>query len=312
MRRIRDLRGARQRALPARRRCPASPTSTSARRRSPSASARRCARTTTSPAPTAATATAWPRAPPSTACSASSSARRRATAAARAAPCTSPTTRTGNLGANAIVGGSAGHRHRRRASRPRCAAPTRWRSASSARARWARASSTRSMNMAALWKLPGHLRLREQPLQRVHALLGDHRRRHRGARRRLRHPGRGGRRAGRPRRLRRRASRRSSARAPARAPPSSLCNTYRFHGHHVGDVDRAYYRSQGGGDGLVGERDPLALLAEWLRCRGRGRRRRALERIESEIARRGRGRRGASPLAAPFPDPGEVDEHVYP
>src|ERR1044071_1413728 len=27
-------------------------------------------------------------------------------------------------------------------------------------------------------------------------------------------------------------------------PTFLLCNTYRFHGHHVGDVDRAYYRSK--------------------------------------------------------------------
>ena len=123
-------------------RCPAWRICTSARRRSPSASARPSGRTTTSPRPTAATGTAWPRAPTSAACSRSCWARRRATAAARAARCTSPTTQNGNLGANAIVGGSTGIATGAAFSAS-TAAPTRWRSASSARAPSARACSTR-------------------------------------------------------------------------------------------------------------------------------------------------------------------------
>ena len=27
-------------------------------------------------------------------------------------------------------------------------------------------------------------------------------------------------------------------------PAFLLCHTYRYHGHHVGDINRAYYRSQ--------------------------------------------------------------------
>ena len=27
-------------------------------------------------------------------------------------------------------------------------------------------------------------------------------------------------------------------------PSFLLCNTYRYHGHHVGDINRAYYRSK--------------------------------------------------------------------
>ena len=50
----------------------------------------------------------------------------------------------GNLGANAIVGGSDGNRDRRRLLRPAGAAPTRWQSASSATGRSARGCSTRS------------------------------------------------------------------------------------------------------------------------------------------------------------------------
>src|SRR6266536_1558808 len=44
-------------------------------------------------------------------------------------------------------------------------------------------------------------------------------------------------------------------------PAFLLCNTYRYHGHHVGDVDRAYYRSKDEEQLWVRERDPIALLA---------------------------------------------------
>ena len=76
------------------------------------------------------------------ACSPSCWARRRATAAARAARCTSPTTQNGNLGANAIVGGSAGIATGAAFSAS-ARAPARLPSASSARARSARGCSTR-------------------------------------------------------------------------------------------------------------------------------------------------------------------------
>ena len=47
-------------------------------------------------------------------------------------------------------------------------------------------------------------------------------------------------------------------------PAFLLCHTYRYHGHHVGDVDRAYYRSKDEEDLWRSERDPLALLGTWL------------------------------------------------
>ena len=116
-----------------------------------------------------------------TGCSPSCSARRPATARARAARCTSPIRETGNLGANAIVGGSAGiatgaalsredARHgpgrglllRRRRARP--------------------GPALRGDEPGRALEAAGHLRLREQPLQRVHALLGDDRRRRSSAR----------------------------------------------------------------------------------------------------------------------------------
>src|SRR6478672_5332321 len=47
-------------------------------------------------------------------------------------------------------------------------------------------------------------------------------------------------------------------------PAFLLCNTYRYHGHHVGDIDRAYYRSKDEEELWRTERDPLALHARWL------------------------------------------------
>ena len=225
------------------RRCRASPTSTSARRRSRSASARRCGATTTSRAPTAATATAWPRAPPSTGCSPSCSARRPATAAARAARCTSPTTQTGNLGANAIVGGCAGiatgaalsaqdarQRPGRglllRRGRARPGAALRGHEHGRALEAAGRSTSARTTSTAST----------RTTARRPPASI-DARAPRRSASRRARSTARTCGPSTTPRRMP------SSARGAATGPAFLLCETYRYHGHHVGDVDRAYYRS---------------------------------------------------------------------
>src|SRR5204863_9082140 len=47
-------------------------------------------------------------------------------------------------------------------------------------------------------------------------------------------------------------------------PAFLLCNTYRFHGHHVGDINRTYYRAKEEEQQWRTERDPLQLLARWL------------------------------------------------
>jgi TPP-dependent pyruvate/acetoin dehydrogenase alpha subunit len=51
-------------------------------------------------------------------------------------------------------------------------------------------------------------------------------------------------------------------------PTFLLCNTYRYHGHHVGDVSRQYYRSKEEEQRWVTERDPIALLTAFLLERG--------------------------------------------
>jgi hypothetical protein len=40
--------------------------------------------------------------------------------------------------------------------------------------------------------------------------------------------------------------------------------TYRYRGHHVGDVDRRYYRSREEEEEWARDRDPLRRLANWL------------------------------------------------
>jgi pyruvate dehydrogenase E1 component alpha subunit len=82
------------------------------------------------------------------------------------------------------------------------------------------------------------------------------------------------------------------------------CKTYRYHGHHVGDIDRSYYRSKDEEEQWARERDPLLLVAARLcddaaieRLRGQ---------VEAEVAEA-----VAYALEAPYPDPSEVTEHVY-
>src|SRR5215475_1948571 len=47
-------------------------------------------------------------------------------------------------------------------------------------------------------------------------------------------------------------------------PAFMLCNTYRYYGHHVGDIARDYYRSKEEEQRWKAERDPLRILSSWL------------------------------------------------
>ncbi|HSC91454.1 MAG TPA: thiamine pyrophosphate-dependent dehydrogenase E1 component subunit alpha [Gaiellaceae bacterium] len=106
------------------------------------------------------------------------------------------------------------------------------------------------------------------------------------------------------------AASRAVARARAGEGPSFLaCPTYRYHGHHVGDVDRSYYRSAEEESRWRGERDPIALHAERLLADGSADRE-TLERVDRELQDEvAEAARVA--LEAPFPDPSEVTQHVY-
>jgi pyruvate dehydrogenase E1 component alpha subunit len=100
------------------------------------------------------------------------------------------------------------------------------------------------------------------------------------------------------------------ARARGGEGPSFLCcHTYRFRGHHVGDVDRSYYRSRAEEEQWRLERDPIRRLAA--RLLEGGARPDQLEAIEEQAATE--VQEGARfGLEAPFPAPEEVTMHVYP
>ncbi len=92
-------------------------------------------------------------------------------------------------------------------------------------------------------------------------------------------------------------------------PSFLLCNTYRFYGHHVGDIDRSYYRSKEEETYWMTQRDPLKLLANWMLER-KLTEPTVFEQIESEI----RAEVDAAvhfAINAPYPSKEEVDQHVY-
>jgi acetoin:2,6-dichlorophenolindophenol oxidoreductase subunit alpha len=92
-------------------------------------------------------------------------------------------------------------------------------------------------------------------------------------------------------------------------PAFLLCNTYRYHGHHVGDIQRAYYRSKEEEQLWINERDPLKLCQAWLIEQGS-----ADEVTFARIERRVRDEITAGvqfALDAPYPVLEEVNQHVY-
>jgi TPP-dependent pyruvate/acetoin dehydrogenase alpha subunit len=106
------------------------------------------------------------------------------------------------------------------------------------------------------------------------------------------------------------ASQYSVERARKREGPSFLiCNTYRFYGHHVGDVDRAYYRSKKEEEEWKNRRDPLKLLAQRL-TKEKTADDASLKQIGDEIQRQIEAAVQFA-LNAPYPKPGEVEQDVY-
>jgi pyruvate dehydrogenase E1 component alpha subunit len=87
------------------------------------------------------------------------------------------------------------------------------------------------------------------------------------------------------------------------------CHTYRFHGHHVGDIDRAYYRSKSEEEEWKTRSDPLKRFAERLR-KGELVDAKLLASIAEEIAAEMKAAVSLA-LVAPNPSPDEVTKHVY-
>ncbi len=92
-------------------------------------------------------------------------------------------------------------------------------------------------------------------------------------------------------------------------PAFMQCDTYRYSGHHVGDINREYYRSKQEEQLWKTDRDPILVLAKWLIDKGYAdvaaldattREVRAIMEAAVKFA-----------IDAPYPDVGEVEKHVY-
>jgi pyruvate dehydrogenase E1 component alpha subunit len=92
-------------------------------------------------------------------------------------------------------------------------------------------------------------------------------------------------------------------------PAFLLCETYRYGGHHVGDINRAYYRSRQEEQLWLTERDPILNFAgqlieeQIIDAPG-------LQAIESSIKAE-MAKAVEFALAAPYPIPEEAVEDVY-
>ena len=92
-------------------------------------------------------------------------------------------------------------------------------------------------------------------------------------------------------------------------PAFLMCNTYRYTGHHVGDISREYYRSKQEEQTWKGERDPIQNFAAWLQQQKLADAA-SLAQIQSEVdAEINTAVQFA--IAAPYPGVEEVEKHVY-
>ncbi len=92
-------------------------------------------------------------------------------------------------------------------------------------------------------------------------------------------------------------------------PAFLLCNTYRYTGHHVGDISREYYRSKQEEQEWKTNRDPLKLLADWLISENLTEST-ALKLIESEVKAEMQAAVEFA-IAAPYPSPDQAEQDVY-
>jgi len=92
-------------------------------------------------------------------------------------------------------------------------------------------------------------------------------------------------------------------------PSFLLCNTYRYHGHHVGDINREYYRSKKEEQLWKTERDPIVNFSKWLIgekvCDAT-----ALGHVQAELEAEMK-KAVEFAIAAPYPTVDEVSEDVY-
>jgi pyruvate dehydrogenase E1 component alpha subunit len=92
-------------------------------------------------------------------------------------------------------------------------------------------------------------------------------------------------------------------------PAFILCHTYRYLGHHVGDINRSYYRSPEEEKEWRSKRDPLKTLSDWLiaqQMADSG----VFEQIEKQVQAEVETAVEYA-LNAPYPPAEEVNQHVY-
>jgi acetoin:2,6-dichlorophenolindophenol oxidoreductase subunit alpha len=92
-------------------------------------------------------------------------------------------------------------------------------------------------------------------------------------------------------------------------PAFILCNTYRYHGHHVGDINREYYRSRQEEQMWKTERDPIANFGKWL-VEQKIADAAALDRVQADLEAEMKKAVDFA-VAAPYPSVDEVGEDVY-
>ncbi len=92
-------------------------------------------------------------------------------------------------------------------------------------------------------------------------------------------------------------------------PAFLLCNTYRYHGHHVGDINREYYRTKKEEQLWKIDRDPVKLFAAWMLEQAIADAK-ALETVQTEV----QSEMDAAvqfAVSAAYPKVEEVDQDVY-
>jgi pyruvate dehydrogenase E1 component alpha subunit len=92
-------------------------------------------------------------------------------------------------------------------------------------------------------------------------------------------------------------------------PAFLLCDTYRYTGHHVGDINREYYRSKEEEQEWKTQRDPIKLLGDWL-VNQQLASAKDLQQIESEVRAEMESAVHFA-VSAPYPSPEEAEQDVY-
>lgn len=92
-------------------------------------------------------------------------------------------------------------------------------------------------------------------------------------------------------------------------PSFLLCETYRYTGHHVGDINRDYYRAKTEEHHWKTERDPIQLFTDYLTSE-KIQDQPGLDRVQAEVAEEMKSAVKFA-IESPYPGVEEVDQDVY-